>query len=304
MQLRSEMFEALLRREIGFFDRDENAIGNLTTRLSNDSRLVNKSTGEVVAKQLQAVFTLAAGLGLGLAASWKVGLVVLATFPLSIVASGIQMQAFAGQQYGSGEDSSSAGGTISTAFTNMRTVSAFSVQHKVSSQYIAMTRRESTGKTKGWIIAGIGFGGAQCVMFLTYSLLFYYGCQLIKKGEINFEQLMQAIMCLMLGALGLGQAFVDIGDQKEGLKAAKRIFEAVDNGRNSAIDGLSIEGIKPSQRSAGRIELINVNFNYPTRPDVAVCKNYNLVIEPGEVVALVGPSGSGKVRLIHLYGRG
>jgi ABC-type multidrug transport system fused ATPase/permease subunit len=40
-----------------------------------------------------------------------------------------------------------------------------------------------------------------------------------------------------------------------------------------------------------------VNFRYPTRPEVEVCKNYSITIEPGQVVALVGPSGSGKVRL-------
>lgn len=42
---------------------------------------------------------------------------------------------------------------------------------------------------------------------------------------------------------------------------------------------------------SGRIELRSVNFAYPTRPGVQVCKGYSITIEPGEVVALVGPSG-------------
>ena len=41
-------------------------------------------------------------------------------------------------------------------------------------------------------------------------------------------------------------------------------------------------------------------FRYPTRPEVEVCKDYNLVIEPGQVVALVGPSGSGKSTIMNL----
>jgi ATP-binding cassette subfamily B (MDR/TAP) protein 1 len=301
MKLRSEMFEAIVRREIGFFDKEENAIGILTTKLANDSRLVNKCTGEVLAKQLQASFTLIIGLALGLEASWKIALVVLATFPLSIVASAIQMAAISGQGGVGGEtENSGAGGVISTAFTNMRTVSAFSVQSKVAAQYAVMTREITDKRIKGSDMAGVGFGGSNMILFLVYALLFWYGSKLITNGEIEFENLMQAILCLMLGALGLGQAFNDLGDQKEGIKAAKRIFQAVDEGILSPIDGMSTEGEKPTTRPTGRIELVDVNFTYPTRPDVQVCKNYNLVIEPGEVVALVGPSGSGKSTIMNL----
>lgn len=93
------MFEAIMRRSISYFDREENAVGNLTTKLADDSRTVNKAFGEGLAKQLQAAFTLLIGLALGFSASWQVAFVVLACFPLSIISSAIQMQAIAGQQY-------------------------------------------------------------------------------------------------------------------------------------------------------------------------------------------------------------
>ena len=99
MRLRSDYFEAIMRREIGYFDLEENAVGVITSRLADDSRIVTKATGEALAKQIQAIFTLLIGLGIGLSASWKIALVVLATFPVNIGASAIQMQAIAGQQY-------------------------------------------------------------------------------------------------------------------------------------------------------------------------------------------------------------
>ena len=107
-------------------------------------------------------------------------------------------------------------------------------------------------------------------------------------------------MCLTQSNFGLGTALADIGNRKEGLQAARRIFRAVDNGKVSPIDGLSTKGILPSQPSSGRIEFRNVYFSYPTRPGVNVCKDYSITIEPGEVVALVGPSGSGKSTIMNL----
>jgi ABC-type multidrug transport system fused ATPase/permease subunit len=72
--------------------------GVLTNRLAEDSSVINKAFGGSIARELQAFFTLVIGLALGLSSSWKIALVVLATFPLTIVASGIQMQALKGQQ--------------------------------------------------------------------------------------------------------------------------------------------------------------------------------------------------------------
>jgi ATP-binding cassette subfamily B (MDR/TAP) protein 1 len=65
-----------------------------------------------------------------------------------------------------------------------------------------------------------------------------------------------------------------------------------------AATGKSNELVIP--RAKGRIELKNVSFTYPTRPDVRVCKGYSLCIEAGETIALVGPSGSGKSTIINL----
>jgi len=334
-KLRSELFEAIMRREVAYFDQETNNIGTLTTRLSDDSRIMHKAFGEGLAKQLQAITTLSIGLLLGFLASWRIALVVLATFPVNIIASSIQMAAIAGMQYddeekvattatkavaskGESKESSqqskaaggaSGGGTtvagghgaiISSAFTHMRTVSAFSMQHKVMEHYDRITSQISRARSHRSLMAGLGFGGSNCSLFLTYALLFWYGAQLITKNQVTFVDMMQAILTLMLGALGLGQALNDFGDQKQGLQAAARIFQSIEESKLSPIDGLSTEGQRPAKRAVGRIQLKNVTFRYPTRPDVEVCKGYNLTIESGEMVALVGPSGSGKSTIINL----
>jgi ABC-type bacteriocin/lantibiotic exporter with double-glycine peptidase domain len=67
--------------------------------------------------------------------------------------------------------------------------------------------------------------------------------------------------------------------------------------RKPLIDGFSETGDFPNEKPQGQIELKDVNFSYPSRPDSFICNGYNLTIQPGETVALVGASGCGKVVL-------
>jgi ATP-binding cassette subfamily B (MDR/TAP) protein 1 len=321
LRLRSSMFESLLRRPQSFFDREENSVGVLTTRLSDDSRIVLKATGEALAKQIQAFFTLTIGMIIGFSASWKISLVVISMFPVNIIASSIQMQAIAGGPGMGAKEDDNHGAIINSAFTHMKTVIAFSMQRTVSDEYNRITRELSSNKIKKSFIVGVGFGGSQCILFLTYSLLFWYGSTLIDKDNLSFEKMMTSILSLMLGALGMGQAMTDIQDSKSGFLAADRIFTMVDEGNVSPIDGLSQKGIVPpailappptsgsnsisvtskdGNKGRGKVEIKNVRFKYPSRPDIEVCKGYNLVIEPGTVLALVGPSGSGKSTIMNL----
>lgn len=86
-----------MRREISFFDDPANSVGALTTRLADDARVVSEATGDVVASQIQAMFTMLVGMGIGFAASWKIAFVVIATFPLNILGGIMQAKARLGQ---------------------------------------------------------------------------------------------------------------------------------------------------------------------------------------------------------------
>jgi len=112
--------------------------------------------------------------------------------------------------------------------------------------------------------------------------------------------LMIAMFCLQIGAMGLGMiepALTALIKARVAAKTIQKVFK-----RRPTIDSSSTSGKKPPHCN-GRIELQDVHFTYPARPDHKVCNGYNLVVEAGTTVALCGASGSGKSTAIQLIER-
>eukprot|EP00286_Rhodomonas_abbreviata_P016394 CAMPEP_0181329642 /NCGR_PEP_ID=MMETSP1101-20121128/23424_1 /TAXON_ID=46948 /ORGANISM="Rhodomonas abbreviata, Strain Caron Lab Isolate" /LENGTH=152 /DNA_ID=CAMNT_0023438743 /DNA_START=33 /DNA_END=487 /DNA_ORIENTATION=+ len=120
---------------------------------------------------------------------------------------------------------------------------------------------------------------------------------LIEECGFNGGDILIALMGLQIGAQGLGLIEPSITAFTKARKAAQQIIEVID--RALTIDSFDDKGEKPSHVK-GRITFENVEFTYPSRPDQQVCRGYNLTVEAGTTVALVGASGSGKSTAIQL----
>jgi len=101
---------------------------------------------------------------------------------------------------------------------------------------------------------------------------------------------------VVFGAFGLGQAFQQIPDIAKAKGAAAAIFAVID--RTPEI--LPNENGEKLAKIEGNIQLKNIVFNYPTRPDIKVMDGFNLEIKAGQTIALCGPSGGGKSTVIAL----
>lgn len=108
------------------------------------------------------------------------------------------------------------------------------------------------------------------------------------------------LLTVMLSSFGVGMATQSMTDMTKAKTAASNLFSIID--RVPEIDATSTEGLIP-QEAVGKLEFKNVNFAYPSRPNRLVCDNYNLTIESGQTVALVGTSGGGKSTIIALLER-
>ena len=112
---------------------------------------------------------------------------------------------------------------------------------------------------------------------------------------------MRVLLVLIFMAFGFAQISRDATDKAEAIQAARRVHAILE--LTSDIDPLSAEGVVPEAPAAGRIEVRDVHFSYPSRREVAVYRDFQLTIEAGQTVALAGPSGCGKSTLVSLLER-
>lgn len=162
------------------------------------------------------------------------------------------------------------------------------------------------GIVKGFNV-GLGNGALFCACFFTYALGFWYGGKLVADskehgcsgdGCVSGGTILSVFFCTIMGSMALGQLAPPMTAFTTAKAAVRSLLDVVN--RKPLIDGLSPDGLQPEEKSKGAIEIKNINFAYPSRPNITVCKNYNLSIAAGESVALVGVSGCGKSTIINL----
>ena len=232
---------------------------------------------------------------------WRLAAVLIAAIPAIGLAGAFMINAVTSAQNQSFEQYASAGGLATETLNAARTVTALNMQPNVISRYRKCLFEAMRVGIKKGLKVGLGNGGLFCVCFFTYALGFWYGGKLVADDMENCThncltggQVMAVFFSTIMGSMALGQMAPPVTSFFAAKAAVGTIFEVLD--RKPLIDGLSDEGEHPAVKISGAIELHDLHFAYPSRPNIQVCKGYNLTINPGETVALVGPSGCGKVR--------
>ncbi|XDV29988.1 hypothetical protein PO909_033000 [Leuciscus waleckii] len=298
-RIRKMYFRKIMRMEIGWFDC--NSVGELNTRISDDINKINNAMADQVSIFIERISTFIFGFMVGFIGGWKLTLVVIAVSPLIGLAAGLMAMAVARLTGRELKAYAKAGAVADEVLSSIRTVAAFGGEHKEAERYDKnLIEAQVWGIKKGAII-GVFQGYLWCIIFLCYALAFWYGSKLvIETKELTPGGLVQVFFGVLMGAMNLGQASPCLEAFASGRAAAKIIFDTID--REPEIDCFSEEG-HTLDKVKGDIEFHSVHFNYPSRPEVKILYDLNVVAKSGETTAFVGPSGSGKSTTIQLIQR-
>uniref|UniRef100_H2ZPT0 Bile salt export pump n=1 Tax=Ciona savignyi TaxID=51511 RepID=H2ZPT0_CIOSA len=296
--IRIEYFRSILRQDMAFHDIKSS--GELNARLSNDVKKIKDGMAEKVSMVLQYTSMSLTGIIVGLFYAWKLALVTLSVSPLLGVASTLMFTLTAAYTERELKAYATAGTIAEEAISAIRTVVAFGCQDKEVDRYTHNLGDAKIVGIKRGFISGFTIGLLYLSMFGMYGLSFWYGTTLVLNGEIAVGDMITTFFNILIAAFALGTAGSYLEAFSGATAAGSNIFDIID--RKPVIDPFSKEGDSPNPDS-GSIQLKNVRFTYPSRPEVEILKGVSLTVEHGKTVALVGQSGCGKSTIIQLIQR-
>ncbi|XP_013148516.1 PREDICTED: multidrug resistance protein homolog 49-like [Papilio polytes] len=302
-RVKERFLKAVLRQDITWYDL--NTTMNFATKVSDDVEKYREGIGEKVAMFVYLVMSFVTAVIISLVYGWELTLVILSCAPVIIATTAVVAKVQSSLTTQELKAYSIAGVVAEEVLSSIRTVVAFGGEEKEIERYSdRLAPAKKTGTRKG-VYSGMGSGFMWLIIYMTYSLSFWYGVGLIldsRHEDIPIYTpavLMIIFFSVLQGAQNVGLTSPHIEAMASARASASAIFRVID--RKPVIDSLSTEGSKPELD--GDLELKDVYFRYPARPDVQVLNGLSLKINRNETVALVGASGCGKSTVLQLLQR-
>ncbi|PAA81543.1 hypothetical protein BOX15_Mlig004095g4, partial [Macrostomum lignano] len=301
-RLRQNFFKAVLRQEMSWFDQQSS--GELTTRLADDLERIREGLGDKTSVVIQAFSGFIAGFVIGFIKSWKMTLVMMSLTPLLAIGGALMGRLISTMTSREQKAYAKAGAVAEETVSCIRTVIAFCGQQDEEERYAKELEGSMKEGIKKSVIQGAGMGFVMFVLFSAYCLAFWFGATQVKEWQDTLGatglppgDIFTVFFCVLIGSFSIGLAGQPFSQVVAAQGAAATIFAIID--RKPTIDVDSETGDKPAH-CTGQIELRDVAFKYPTRPDVPVLQGVSFTIQPGQTVALTGPSGCGKSSVVKL----
>ncbi|KAI5078855.1 hypothetical protein GOP47_0006526 [Adiantum capillus-veneris] len=299
-RVRRMMFSAILRNEVGWFDEEENSTDALNMRLANDATFVRAAFSNRLSILIQDLTAMFVALAVGIALQWRVALVALASVPflvISAVAQKLWLEGFAGDIQ---EVHKSSCLVLENAVRNIYTVVAFSAEKRIMEVYSSHLSKILMRSFMNGQVRGLAFGVSQFLLFACNALLLWYAALVVRRSEADLPTVLKQFIIFSFATFALVEPFGLAPYILKRRKSLVSVFGIID--RKPTIDSDDSLGLR-LPNVYGTIELRNVDFRYPSRPEQMVLNSFSLKVTGGQTVAIVGASGSGKSTVIALIER-
>lgn len=296
---RARAFQSILRQDMSFFDRDEVTSGSLAAFLSIEANYLAGISGATLGSILTSCATIVGALAISISFGWKLALVCASTMPFLLACGFLRLWVIV-QLEGRTKKKTDAGGFACEAASSIRTVASLTLERDLLEKYHQKLEAQVIDNLRFSTLSCILYALSQSLMLFAIALTFWYGGTLILHREYTIVQFFICYAAIINGSQAAGAVFAyapDMGNAKQSAQVLKALLTRIPQ-----IDWWSTKGER-IEHLEGQIELKDVRFSYPQRPEQPVLKGISLSAQPGQFIALVGASGSGKSTVMALMER-
>ena len=293
--LRSDLFAHLTRLDPGFFDAEKT--GEIASRLSADTTQLKATFGSSASILLRNLFMFVGAVAMMVVTSGKLSAFVLAAIPVIVLPLVMAGRAVKQRSRRAQDTLADATAFATESLSAVRVMQSFVAEGYTARRYReaaygAYDAARSMSQARGIVTAAALF-----LAFGSVVLVLWLGAQDVVAGRISGGVLLQFVLYAVLGAGALGQLSEVWNEISQAAGAAGRIGELLAVEPRIAAPARPLALKKPVR---GALSFAAVDFAYPGREAEPVLHEVSFRVAPGEVVAIVGPSGAGKTTLFQL----
>ncbi len=294
--IRQELFQQLMRLSVGF--HDTNTSGRLVSRVVNDVGMMANAASSVVKDIFQNGLTFLAMIGVILYQNWRLAglsLIVIPLSALSMVRVGKRLKRLATSGQEQLGDLSS---TLQEMLSGIRMVKAFGREEAEAERFEERNRKVLSTTLKSNQVWSLGHSQMEIIGVIGVAAIIWYGGYLVIREMMTPGAFFSFMAALFMAYTPIRKLSGSNNLIQQALAAAERVFDVLDlkNEQSQNQGTVSLVGIHHA------IEFQGVSLRYDNQTTPALT-DVDLTIKPGEVVALVGSSGSGKTSLVSLLPR-
>lgn len=288
---------------------DKQSRGDLMSRVSNDVDNVTQVLNQSMSQFLNSTLTVIGIIGMMLSMSWKLTLLSLVALPLGMGLVGILMKKaqpfFRAQWKHTGEVS----GIVEEAMTGHDVALLYGLESQFAQKMSQSNQALYSAAVRAQFVSNLIMPLMNMISSLTYVIVAVAGGIMVAGGGITLGWVQAFIQYSRQFMHPLGTLASMASSLQSGAASAERVFEFLDapqmNAEMQEEPGVSPRSEEPGaelpDHVRGHIEFEHVRFGYT--PEKTIIKDLSLVVEPGQMVAIIGPTGAGKTTLVNLLMR-
>ncbi len=294
-RMRSEVEDKLNRLPLRYFDRQPR--GELLSRVTNDIDNVSQTLQQTMSQLLTSLLTVVFVVGMMFYISPTLALVALVTIPLSMLLAGLVMKRSQKQFIGQWRRTGTLNARIEEAFTGHSLVKVFGRQREVQESFEVENDELYKASFGAQFLSGLIMPVMMFVGNLNYVVIAVLGGLRVASGTLSLGDVQAFIQYSRQFTQPVTQVASMVNLLQSGVASVERVFELLDADEELVDD----DRPKLVEDPHGRVEFENVSFRY--EEDVPLIEDLSLSVQPGQTVAIVGPTGAGKTTLVNLIMR-